>query len=82
MSWPRIRELLWRLLDTESRIRIVVAQKDSQLQNGLIFGTSATLYMLGILQEYEKVRPNYESILWYLQTPSSDTSGCSDSESN
>jgi len=62
---------VWNWLDTESELRIVALRKDSQLQEGLIFGTSETLYMMAILQVYEVDGLNCESILWYLPTPSS-----------
>ena len=74
-----IRELVWNWLDTESRLRIVAIGKDSQLQAGLDFGTSETMYMLSILQSVEVDLQNYESVSWYLPVPSSasSTSGSS-----
>ena len=62
MSWLRIRDLLWNWLDTETKLRIVAVGKDSQLQAGLDFGTSETLYMLSILQSVDVDQHNYESV--------------------
>ena len=54
-----IRELVWNWLDTESRLRIVAIGRDSQLQAGLDFGTSETMYMLSVLQSVEVDLQNY-----------------------
>ena len=74
-----IRELVWKWLDTESRLKIVAIGKDPRLQAGLDFGTSETMYMLSILQSVEVDLQNYESVSWYLPVPSSvsSTSGSS-----
>ena len=74
-----IRELVWKWLDTESRLKIVAIGKDALLQAGLDLGTSETMYMLSILQSVEVNLQNYESVSWYLPVPSSvsSTSGSS-----
>ena len=74
MAWCHIREFVWNWLDTESELRIVAAPTDSQLQGGLVFGTSAEiLFLLAILQVCEVDQLNYESVCWYFLAPSSDS---------
>ena len=58
MACCRIRELLWNLLDTGWKLRIVAVRKDSQLQEGFIFGTSEILYLMANRKAYEVDRLN------------------------
>ena len=58
MAWFRIRELLWNSLDTGWKLRIVAVRKDSQLQEGLIFGTSEILFLMANRKAYEVDRLN------------------------
>ena len=53
MAWFRIRESLSNWLDTEWKLRIVAVRKDSQLQEGLIFGTSEILDLMANRKAYE-----------------------------
>ena len=46
MAWCHIRELVWTWLDTQSKLKVVAARKDSWLQSGLDFGTAEIQYLL------------------------------------
>ena len=76
MAWFRIRELLWNSLDTGWKLRIVAVRKDSQLPEGLIFGTSEILFLMANGKAYEVDRLNYQSISGYLPTCCSSASTC------
>ena len=62
MAWCHIRELVWNWLDTQSKLKVVAARKDSWLQGGLDFGTAEILYLLCVLHRGEEDHTNYESI--------------------
>ena len=66
VTWCHICELLWDWLDTQSKLEVVAARKDSWLQGGLDFGTFEVLYLLYVLHLGEEDHTNYESISWYL----------------
>ena len=75
MAWCHIRELLWNWLDTQSKLEVVAVRKDSWLPGGLDFGTAEILYLLYVLHLGEEDHINYESISWYLPSPSESTAG-------
>ena len=58
---------MWDWLDTQSKLEVVAARKDSWLQGGLDFGTFEILYLLYVLHLGEEDHTNYESISWYLR---------------
>ena len=70
MTWCHIRELVWIWLDTQSRLKLVAAGRDPWLQSGVDFGTSEIQYLLYILHIDEEHHANFESICWYLPSPS------------
>ena len=77
-QWCHIRELVWNWLDTQSRLKIVAAVRDPWLQSGLDFGTAETLYLLYVLHIDEEHHAKYESICWYLPSPSESSASFSD----
>ena len=62
--------LLWNWLDTQSRLKVVAAGRDPWLQSGLGFGTAEIQCLLYILHIAEEHHTYYESICWYLPSPS------------
>ena len=50
--------------------KLVAAGRDPWLQSGLDFGTSEIQYFLYILHIEEEHHANFESICWYLPSPS------------
>ena len=70
MTWCHIRELVWIWLDTRSKLKLVAAGKDPWLQSGLDIGTFEIQYLLYILHVDEEHHANFESICWYLPSPS------------
>ena len=54
MAWCHIRELVCNWLDTQSKLEVVAARRDSWLQGGLDFGTAEILYLLCVLNPGEE----------------------------
>ena len=78
MAWCHIRELVWNWLDTQSRLKVVAAGRDPWLQSGLDFGTVEIQYLLYILYVDEEHHANFESICWYLPSPSESSASLSE----
>ena len=78
MAWCHIRELVWHWLDTQSRLKVVAAGRDPWLQSGLDFGTAEVQNLLYILYIDEEHHAYFESICWYLPSPSESSASFSD----
>ena len=77
MAWCHIRELVWNWLDSRSRLKVLAAGRDPWLQSGLDFGTAEIQNLLYILYIDEEHHANFESICWYLPSPSESSASFS-----
>ena len=70
-----VASVRWHWLDTQSRLEVV---GDPWPQSGLDFGTAEIQYLLYILNIDEEHHANFESICWYLPSPSESPASFSD----
>ena len=62
IAWCHIRELVWNCLDTQSKLEVVAARKDSWLQGGLDSGTAEIQYLSYVLYLGEEVSPGISKV--------------------